>query len=130
MLAYRRGERREVGDSSAQLAFYAIVAQIIPVLFLALAFETRALQLEGRDEPDRRAAAVTALALILAGYESLQVLVSGDAAGGSLRLVAGALAAATVGLALPALTRPVRFDQPAGTTCPDDASASEGEQQP
>jgi hypothetical protein len=55
---------------------------------------------------DRHAAVVTALALVLAEYECLDVVASGDPTRGGFSLVVGALAAASVGLALPVLLGP------------------------
>jgi hypothetical protein len=89
---------------TAQIGFYEASAQIIPVLLLALAIELRAFRvvdvgpLETRHR--FRLAFLPGFALLVAGAESLRVLVSGNAASGSLRVVVGALTMAAVSLIL------------------------------
>jgi hypothetical protein len=92
-----------VGDASAPREFYATTAQVVPALFIALAFQIQAFLRTTQPGEERRAPAITALALVVAEYECLNVVASGDAIHGSFGLVVGALAAAAVGLALPIL---------------------------
>jgi len=93
------------GGDSARMAFYVASAQVIPVLFVALAVESR-FGLIGSVEVDQRATLVTALALGIGGFETLRVLAQGHADTQSFSIVAGSLAAAAVSLILSALARP------------------------
>jgi hypothetical protein len=86
-----------------KIGFYEGTAQIVPVLFIALAVEVRFFRFRDMDETDRRSAGITALTLILTGYQSLKVLANGDPRVGDAQLTVGALVAATTALALSAL---------------------------
>jgi len=91
-------------DGQAALRFYEATAQLVPVVFIALAVEIHAFRTDRpRSAEDLRPAAVIALALVYAEYEALRVLASGDAGSGEFNFVVGALAAAAVGIVLPAL---------------------------
>jgi len=86
------------------LTFYEAAAQIIPILFLALALEARAFSPERhRSEPERRLAVIFAAALLVAGFEVLKALAEGKAAAADFQIVASALAAATTAIAIPAI---------------------------
>jgi len=92
-----------VGDAKTGPAFYTATAQIIPIMFLALAVEVRGiLRDRARPEELRRAPAVTTLALVLGEYESLRALSDG-ADKADFGLVVAALVAAGVGLVLQVL---------------------------
>jgi hypothetical protein len=86
-----------------KIGFYEGTAQIVPVLFIALAVEVRFFRFRDMDETDRRSAGITALTLILTGYQSLKVLANGDPRVGDAQLTVGALVAATTALALSAV---------------------------
>lgn len=92
-----------LADTRAGTQFYATTAQVIPVLFLALAVQIRGV-VSDRAKPEelRRAPAVTAIALVLGEYESLRALSDG-AAKADFGIVVGALVAAGVGLVFPVL---------------------------
>jgi hypothetical protein len=92
-----------VGDAAATREFYAITAQVVPALFIALAVQIQVFVRATEPGEERRAAAVTALALVLAEYECLDVVGHGDAGRGDFGVVTGALAAAAVGLTSPVL---------------------------
>ena len=87
--------------------FYELSAQVVPVLFLALALETRAFQFRSSMTPEeRRAAALPAFALLLAGVESFRVLAFNTPEFGAFDLVAAALVTASTSLALTAAIGP------------------------
>ena len=89
----------------SSIAFYEAAAQIVPILFLALALDARAFSPERhRSEPERRLAVIFAAALLLAGFQVLKALAEGKAEAADFQLVAAALAAATTALAIPAIT--------------------------
>lgn len=91
-------------DAHADIRFYEAVAQLVPVVFIALAVEIHAFRSNRPRHPeDLRPAAVIALALVYAEYEALHVLATDDARHGELDLIVGALAAAAVGVVLPVL---------------------------
>jgi hypothetical protein len=61
-----------------ELGFYGATAQVVPILFLALAVETGVLAPgRQRDEPERRVAVLIAAGLVFAGYASLRALATG-----------------------------------------------------
>jgi len=63
-----------------QLDFYSTVATIVPVLFLALAFQARTFWIRDEmDETARRLAILVGATLIFAGFECLRVLSLGNA---------------------------------------------------
>jgi hypothetical protein len=94
--------------------FYELTAQIVPVLFLALAVEARAFERQGGSSAgDARdlgwewpLGATAAFALLIAGYESLKVLSNGRATTGDFDGVVAALTTATVALTIRALLGP------------------------
>jgi hypothetical protein len=85
--------------------FYELTAQIVPVLFIALAIEMRAYRLsQERAGPlTLRVAYLPAIALVAAGFEALRVLATGQPSTGNLRFVAASMTIATVSLALLAI---------------------------
>jgi len=88
-----------------QLDFYSTVATIVPVLFLALAFQARTFWIRDEmDETARRLAILVGATLIFAGFECLRVLSLGNAARGDAQLVVTALTGAVAALALTAVT--------------------------
>lgn len=93
-----------IGDEQAGMPFYEATVQIVPVVFVALAVEIHTFRSSRpRHAEDLRPAAVIALGLVYAEYESLRVLATGDAVHGELSVIVGALAAAAVGIVLPVL---------------------------
>jgi hypothetical protein len=64
-----------------------------------------------KTETGRRVIVITAYALLLGAYESLKVLADGHAADSSYGIVLGALAAAAVGLVVPAVIGPTSQNQ-------------------
>jgi hypothetical protein len=80
---------------TAHQGFYAATAQIIPLLFLAMAVGSR-LSLLGLQEPDRRVRIVLIYALILGEGYSLDALASGSPGDQTFGIVVGALVAAAV----------------------------------
>jgi uncharacterized membrane protein len=87
----------------AEPAFYEVAAQVLPVLFLALAVESR-LSIIGQDETEQRLRLILIYALGIGEVTSLAVLVTGHDGDNSLGYVAGALAAATVSVVTYAVT--------------------------
>jgi uncharacterized membrane protein len=85
--------------------FYAASAQLIPVLFVAMAVGNR-LSLVGLEESDRRNRLTTIFALVLGEALSLQVLATHSASSGAFGFVVGSLAAASVGLLSDIVGRP------------------------
>jgi hypothetical protein len=84
-----------------EIRFYEVTAQIVPVLFLALAVETRTLRGQAKRAVDERAAAAfTALLLVVAGIESLRAIAQQRAQAAAFDVVVAALAAATTALVL------------------------------
>ena len=93
-----------VPERIGAIEFYEAAAQIIPILFLALALEARAFSPERhRSEPERRVAVVMAASLLIAGFEMLKALAEGKAEAAQFDIVAAALAAATTAIAIPAI---------------------------
>jgi hypothetical protein len=84
-----------VGSSTANQPFYEAVAQIIPVLFLALAVGSR-FSLLGKVEPDRRVIIVTIYLLALGEWNALDALASGTPRGNAFAYVAASVAAVAV----------------------------------
>jgi hypothetical protein len=87
----------------AEKAFYEIAAQVLPVLFLALAVESR-LSVIGQEETEQRLRLILIYALGIGEVTSLVVLATGQDGNNSLGYVAGALAAATVSVVTFAVT--------------------------
>jgi hypothetical protein len=87
----------------AETAFYEVAAQVLPVLFLALAVESR-LSIIGQNETEQRLRLVLIYALGIGEVTSLVVLVTGHDGDNSLGYVAGALAAATISVVTYAVT--------------------------
>ncbi len=96
-------------EQAGALAFYETTAQIVPVLFVVLAVELGAFR-PGQQltDDDRRAAIVTALALLLAGWECLQALAENSVNAAQFDIVVAALAASAVALFGLAVTTPSR----------------------
>jgi hypothetical protein len=88
------------GDSADQ-AFYEATAQLIPVVFIALAVEAILAVRSKTLQVDRRVSVLLALALINAEYEALRVL-AGSGSDHALGLVGGPLVGAAVALLLAA----------------------------
>jgi hypothetical protein len=89
------------------LAFYSTVAEILPVLFVALAFQSRTFWIRDEmDETSRRTAIIVGAALVFAGRECLAVLASGNAAKGDAQLVVTALVGSVTALVLSAVAGP------------------------
>ena len=84
-------------DRTAQQGFYSATAQVIPLLFLAMAVGSR-LSLLGLQEPDRRVRIVLIYALILGEGSSLDALASGHSGRQTFGIVVGALVAAAVAI--------------------------------
>jgi hypothetical protein len=98
-------------DQPKGIGFYETTAQIVPVLFVVLAVELGAFR-PGRNltDPDRRAAIVTAYALVLAGWDCLHALAENSVKAADFRVVVAALAASTVALVGLAVTTPARAE--------------------
>lgn len=95
------------GDAEAREPFYEATAQVVPALFIALAVQIQVFRsTRPRHAEDLRPAAVTALALVFAEGQALDVLASGEPASAPFRFVVGALAAAAVGIAMPVVLGP------------------------
>jgi hypothetical protein len=93
-----------VPESTSSKEFYSAAAQVVPVLFLTLAFEQRAFQVRSdMDQSDRHFVAFPAFALLLAGVESFRGLLDKPQAV-SLQLVASGLVFASVALFIRAVT--------------------------
>jgi hypothetical protein len=87
--------------------FYAVAAQVVPVLFLALAIEHRAFQVSGNMDPStRHATTLPAVVLLLAGVESFRGVVADDLSSVSMQLVVGSLTMGGVALGLRAMVGP------------------------
>lgn len=90
-----------------QLGFYSTVAQVVPVLFVALAFQARTFWIRaGMADTNRRMVVLVAAGLIYAGGECLRVLASGKAVCGDAQLVVTTLTAAITALGLTAINGP------------------------
>lgn len=85
-------------ERTKSIAFYQATAQVVPILFVVLAVELGAFRPGHRLRADRRAATVTAAALLFAGWESLRALAENSVTAADFRLVAAAMAAAAVAL--------------------------------
>lgn len=87
--------------------FYELTATIVPVLFLALAVDTRAFRLGSMQNRPRVLSeifvAVPAVGLAVAGFESFRVIVIGEATRGRFDIVVGALVAASTSLLISSL---------------------------
>jgi len=93
-----------VPESTTSKEFYSAAAQVVPVLFLTLAFEQRAFQVRlDMDQSERHFVTLPAFALLLAGVESFRGLLDKPQAV-SLQLVASGLAFASVALFIRAVT--------------------------
>jgi hypothetical protein len=93
-----------VAVGTASLNFYSVAAQVIPLLFLALAFETRAFgRLDRPPEKDALLAGIRLYAFFLIVWgegRALSVLSAGRESHGSHRAVVAALVTEAVLLAL------------------------------
>jgi hypothetical protein len=69
-----------LGGSHARMQFYEVAAQVIPVLFLALAVQSR-FSIIGQFEPDQRLRLLTVCALVVGEFTSLSALSSGKPGG-------------------------------------------------
>jgi hypothetical protein len=107
-------------SSIPQEKFYELTAQIVPVLFVALAVETQAFQISSVRTSPRVLTevflAVPALGLAIAGYESLRVVVVGQATRGRFDVVIGALIAAGASLTISAFVGRPRSTKESGGT--------------
>jgi hypothetical protein len=83
-----------VGDADAELGFYEAAAQIIPVLFLAMAVGSRLLSLTGREEVDRRVRLVLIYTFVLGEWYSVDAIAAGKAREWAFAFVVAALSAA------------------------------------
>jgi hypothetical protein len=83
-----------VGKADAELEFYEAAAQIIPVLFLAMAVGSRLLSLTEREEVDRRVRIVLIYAFVLGEWYSLDAIAAGKARESAFSFVVAALSAA------------------------------------
>ncbi len=89
---------------TSEMRFYEITAQIVPVLFLALAVELQAFRIRANlPRGETYVGAIVALFLVIAGFESLRTISSGKAEIGQFSSVAAALVAATTNLVLIAI---------------------------
>lgn len=88
-------------DRTDSLGFYSAMAEVIPVLFLALLLDARGLA--STRPSHRRTNLMIALYLFAAGIETMRPLLSGDAKDGRASVVLAAIAAAVLGLVLNAL---------------------------
>lgn len=85
-------------SSTTQREFYAVAAQVVPVLFLALAVEQRAFQVRPEmDESERHFITFPAVGLLLAGAESFRALLDRPEKA-SLQLVTSGLVLGAVAL--------------------------------
>ncbi len=91
-----------VRDRHVQLGFYATVAQIAPVLLLALVVDAG---FSARSREERPIVALIALTVVFATAASLVPLASGNPDDGHFGTVVAGLAAATVGLCARAVFR-------------------------
>lgn len=89
----------------SQMKFYELAAQIVPVLFLTLAVETRTFFLNPMGASEDIAKVMIAALLAYAEFESLRVIVIDKPQSGNFDIVAAALTAAA---ALLILWRPRR----------------------
>jgi undecaprenyl pyrophosphate phosphatase UppP len=97
--------------------FYRAAATVIPVLYLALAFQARAFSPERHgNEADRRFAIITAYILLVAGYQVFKALAEGRPTTADFNLVAAAMVGATAAIALPAV---IGSDDPANDDRPE-----------
>jgi hypothetical protein len=85
-------------SSTTQREFYAVAAQVVPVLFLALAIDQRAFEVRSKmDESTRRFLTLPAGGLLLAGAEAFHALLDRPEKA-SLQLVMGGLVLGAVAL--------------------------------
>jgi phosphoglycerol transferase MdoB-like AlkP superfamily enzyme len=91
-------------ESTTSNEFYSASAQVVPVLFLALAFEQRAFQVHSSMDPDdRHFATFPAVGLLIAGVESFRGLLD-KPQDVSLKLVTAGLVLGSVALVVRAVT--------------------------
>jgi hypothetical protein len=88
----------------ADKAFFEAAAQIVSVLLIALALETRAVRLADMAPGDRLYAFLTVSCLVAAGVESMKALAENDFYNADFSLVASSLLAATLAVALIAMS--------------------------
>ena len=88
----------------ADREFFVLAAEVIPLLFLAMA-AGKTFSLVDRVEPDRRVVTVIVYFLILGEGLSLYVLATGDQPSGALGWAVGALVAAAVSIISTAVGR-------------------------
>jgi hypothetical protein len=107
-----------------EIKFYEITAQIVPILFLALAVELGAFRYR-RGIPDTQVGGTMMVFLIGAEIECLRVITNGNAKSGAFSAVIAVLVAATVGLVFIAITGlPEQPEESTGTTQPSQLSSS------
>jgi predicted acyltransferase len=93
-------------SSTTQREFYAVAAQVVPVLFLALAVEQRAFEVRSdMDDPERGLITFPAVGLLLAGAESFRALLDRPEKA-SLQFVASGLVLGGVALFIGAVAGP------------------------
>jgi hypothetical protein len=90
----------------AHQAFYEAAAQIIPVLFLALAVTSRLSMLGAPLVADQNARMAIVIALVFGEAASIQALAEGDSRPFSFGVVIGSMLAATVPLIIHAIANP------------------------
>jgi hypothetical protein len=90
--------------SKASREFYVVVAQVLPLLFVALAFEGRAFRVsKDMDIRARHFTALPAYGLLIGEAESLRGIIVEDQTTVSLQLVVGSLTVGGVALVLHAI---------------------------
>jgi hypothetical protein len=90
--------------SHAERGFYEAAAQVIPVLFLALAVEAR-FSIIGKTDTDTYLRLAAIYALGIGEFGSLSALATDKPGGETFAIVAGALMAVAVAVAIFAVTR-------------------------
>ncbi len=103
-----------LSGSHAERGFYEAAAQVIPVLFLALAVEAR-FSIIGKTDADAYLQLGTIYALGIGEFASLSALASDKPGGEAFSIVAGALVAAAVAVAIFAVTRDIKDDGSTGS---------------
>ncbi len=91
--------------STTSREFYSAAAQVVPVLFLTLAFEQEAFRVRrNMDQEDRHFATLPAVGLLLAGVEAFHALL-GKPEKASLQLVTSGLVFGSTALFIRAIAR-------------------------
>jgi len=91
------------GDDEVAPEFFAVAAQVIPVLFLALAIEGAVLSVRNKDEAQRRGSLLLAFGLAWGEFQALRA-VAGATSDSTLASVGAPMVGAAVALLLLALT--------------------------